>query len=425
MIRLIYWVPLIVALGTLFGYFGATLSTTVFLFLLILMFVVFDLVSKAIFFSKQGDDRLIALACGVLIVLSVIAFFVYLIRPGVTYPSKYEGYTLITAFNSFFPLIWISLFSNKRDNDLDRCLKFISVYVFGIDLLISAFQIYYVTFVDPSGGIFSTNQRLNSIEFDGTYRLTGIFQSGQDHGFFLVTCLGLLWAAGYARGIFSVLVAIAVGVCVYYTYTRTIYLIFLLMVSVILVYQIKSMAGKGKLGALLFLLLGALFVIGLFFALDFFYSFNYASNAIFNTQTLDSRQMSWAYYFNAVENNLMSLVFGLLLMQSGFNILEYTPPLIDNFFFASILFAGIPFLVAYLIFYALLFRGYAGGFLKSRDRNVIRFSIFGVVLVVATLIAGYATPIWDNYTNGLFGGLALLVAYKKMRLLRIKPLAAI
>jgi hypothetical protein len=403
--RLLYLAPLIVALVNLCGYAQVGVSSTA-----LLVFVLGALFCSDILVALRRGRTALRLR-NIPVAASITLFVITLIRSAgsVEDTADYDGagavFGIITPFLMFFPAAWIAMTERVTQKRLVNVLKFFVCYGLALDLSVSALQLAYVLFIDPSGGIFTSNERLNSVVQFENIRIVGLFASGLDHGFYLTISSGLAWVLSGVDQIklrTLVFLLVANSVIVYFTYTRTAYIahVFLLVI-------IALSLARRRFGVVLSILSIAVVLACILSNVELR---NVAqtvsdlanSRSLLNLQTMESRYGSWGYYESLVGNRPVILLTGAGILQSAFPFLRMQPPLIDNMYLALVLYGGVLFLAAYLLFVFYYLAFFFKVFL--RDKTSVFDARMAVVLCTSigiTLLVGFSATVWDLLSIGL------------------------
>ncbi|MDT8838259.1 hypothetical protein ParKJ_12625 [Paraburkholderia fungorum] len=403
--RLLYLAPFIVAIVDVLGYVQIQVSATTLLIVTITVLLVLDIhralrIGRLLF--RVRNSVVFLTAC----LLLVAGFAAAIVAAD---SSSYDGpgalYVAITPYVMFFPCVWIVITQRMDKQRLLNVLDITTRVALTADIVISILQIGYLTFIDPSGYIFVANQRLNSVAQFSDIRLVGLFASGLDHGFFLSISALLLWVmaaegiVGKTRFLISLVV---ISVLVYFTYTRTAYIVYIFVISMMIGRRVMRRFGVAGLIAIVVLI--GIFSGIMFAALDAERAVSglVKTRSLLNLQTLESRYGSWAYYQNYLEQTPESLLVGGGILQSSFPFIKSPPPLIDNLYLSLLLYGGVGFLLsysAYMSHFAYIF------FSAFRRRAVSEFdkrlylSLSASVVIVAT--AGCSATVWDLLSIGL------------------------
>lgn len=405
MYRLLYVAPLIVAIVNLCGYAQVKISSTT-LLILALSGLLFIDISRAM---KRG--RVVLRVENVPVAASIAIFVLALICSGASLEDSidYDGpgaiYRIITPYLMFFPCFWIVATEKITYRRLIRLFEIFACYGLILDLAVSGLQLAYLQFIDPSGAIFTSNERLNSVVQFDNIRIVGLFASGLDHGFYLTVSLGLAWVLSGVRKMRNhtfVVVVIVTTMFVYFTYTRTAYI-----AHAVLLIIIGASFGRRRFGMVTSILLVLLLLTGIVLALELndvgkTVSGLANSRSLLNLQTLESRYGSWSYYQDFIGERPLILLVGSGILQSAFPFLQAPPPLIDNLYLSLVLYGGVFFMSTYLlyIFYYLLF------FFRIAIRNKNqtfdgRLSIIMCSSTAITIMVGFSATVWDLLSIGL------------------------
>ncbi|NML32430.1 hypothetical protein [Paraburkholderia antibiotica] len=323
--------------------------------------------------------------------------------------SNYDGpgalYVAITPYVMLFPCMWIVVTQRIDKPRLIALLHTTVHVVLAADIVVSLLQIVYLTFIDPSGYIFIENQRLNSVAQFSDIRLVGLFASGLDHGFFLTISALFSWILMAEKKISKfrfVATLIVISILVYFTYTRTAYLVYMVALSFIIgSYCIRRF---GMVGIVAIIVMLGLFGGILFEAADAEKAVSglVNSKSLLNLQTLESRYGSWSYYRDLLDGSPETILTGNALLQSAFPFVKSPPPLIDNLYLSLVLYGGVLFLVLYSLFmsnFALVFLSAYRRLRTSEFDTRLYLSLSISVVIVA--IVGCSATVWDLLSIGL------------------------
>ncbi|TFE36409.1 hypothetical protein E2553_42350 [Paraburkholderia dipogonis] len=405
MYRLIYVAPFIVAIVNTFGYAQIQVSSTSLLVFALCIFMFLDardaLRSGRLLF-RLGNPIVMLTIC--LLTIAGVAAAIA-VANGENYDGPGGVYVVITPYIMFFPCAWVAVTQRVDKQHMIKALGTTVNLALKADIVVSLLQVAYLTFIDPSGYIFTANQRLNSVAQFDDIRLVGLFASGLDHGFFLTIAALLIWVLAaenlYSKRRFFISLWV-ISILVYFTYTRTAYIIYLIAFAVMMGSQVARRFGMTGLIVILFFMA---IVAGITFeAIDASRSVSgmVQSKSLLNLQTLQSRYGSWDYYESFLVQRPEVLLFGNALLQSAFPFIKSPPPLIDNLYLSLVLYGG----VAYLLVYSTYMAYFAGSFFWAFKRRHLpefdrRLYLTLAVSVVVVAIVGFSATVWDLLSIGL------------------------